>query len=336
MLDLRKINVRNLEREGLAAVLLLRLRERIQEPEQFRGEASAWMWIVDSELSARWDGLYADPKSGRVKTPAGVNGMWSKQQPELEKRAREAMEFLRQRGLVQQDPRQTHSREYVVPTEEGSSIRIDTEPPLLALPREADWIHKRYGPGVLHITGSTETGDESGGAVFWLRQRCFATCAHNVTDLKEWSIHHHDLRLTQEHLAPVQHPNEQCDIVILRPKTRAVDLLEIPPLPMWHESVEPGERGFAMGYPAISRRNAVLVICPATCVSTEGYADGLSYVTLAEEALEGGYSGGPLFNSRGYVVGVICQQTGDASQGGRGHGHALPVAYVEEVLAQGE
>ncbi|MFB3881904.1 MAG: trypsin-like peptidase domain-containing protein [Armatimonadota bacterium] len=331
MLDLNTIDVRALDTEGLAAVVLLMLRERIEGVGTTRGHPSSWPCIVSFYLSARWEGYRVDGRSGVVRTGTETHDGWQRHIRELDERALTAIELLRRQGLIQQDPRQTHAPTFVVPTEAGRDMRIDTEPPQLGIPRDARWVRDRYGAGVLHITGRVGTGDEAGGTVFWLEGGCFVTCAHNL-DLREWSVHHPELRLTEEHLEAVRHGDENCDAAVLRPRTPVVGRLGLVPIKPSEREVADGESGFAMGYPAIPGRQPVLMVANVTVVSTSDYRGQFRHLTFTG-ALAPGYSGGPVFDSRGYVIGINSEQTFDqAQQGMPGFGHAVPVEYLRELL----
>lgn len=333
MLDLRQIEVKGLDTEGLAAVILALLRERISGERPSRGEPSAWRAIVGFELSARWRGLYAEPGSGTVKMPGQVISGWDDNPPELVEAAQTAIEFLRHKGLIQQDPKQTHSSEFVVPTDTGCSIRVDTDPPMLALPRRAAWVQSRYASGVLQLTGMYAEGDVRSGTVFWTTARNFVTCAHNLA-LQDWSVHHPDLRLTSEHLASVRHPDESIDAACLHAKTKVVGGLEMEGLKLWHQPPRPGEKAFVMGYPAIGQRNPALIVKETTVADTEDYVKRVPYLTFPDQ-LAGGWSGGPVLNEAGYVIGIVAEQTAlEHGTGSTTFGHAVPLAAWCDMLQE--
>ena len=119
---------------------------------------------------------------------------------------------------------------------------------------------------------------------------------------------------------------------MLRPRIPIVAKLDLVPLRLSERDAPDGEQGIIMGYPAIPQRQSVLVAAGTTIANTSDYRGQVRYITFTG-AVSPGYSGGPVLDSRGYVIGVNCEQTFDQSgQGMPGFGHAVPVEYLRDLL----
>ena len=95
MFDPNMVDVRGLDEEGLAAVILVMLRERVDGTGTAIGHSSAWHHILSSYLAPRWYGYTVDPRSGCVTTPTEVHTGGQFTPPELMKRGVEAVPPLR-------------------------------------------------------------------------------------------------------------------------------------------------------------------------------------------------------------------------------------------------
>ena len=124
------------------------------------------------------------------------------------------------------------------------------------------------------------------------------------------------------------------DIAVLQVKARARALT---PLQLGNsDAVRVGDSVVAIGNPLGEDRSITLGIVSAlqrTIVSPNSYS--IDHVIQTDAALNHGNSGGPLLNTRGYVIGVTAQiQTAGGSDGNIGIGFAIPINTVRTVAAQ--
>jgi len=330
-MDLRSLRLQDLDTEGLAAVLLWILRRNCHERPGAGYPPFRWDSITVHELAPIW--LGKNVTDGFLRQDGATISYGGDRIPELESRALEAIELLRANALVKQDPEHPDDAGSVVPTKEGRSIRIECDPPSLALSRDASWVLAKYGSGILHLTGHTKEGDECGGTAFWARAGLFVTCAHNL-ELSDWTLHHAELRITAKHLEPHRHPNPDVDLAILEPKMGIVSKLDMASLRIWDDEVEDGETAFIVGYPKVPLREVRLAPTETRVFHTRHPQTGITYLTFSA-ALPGGSSGAPVFNRRGYVIGVATEETfnqpGVRNEPATVFGQATPIGYLHEI-----
>jgi len=330
-MDLRSLRLQDLDAEGLAAVLLWILRRNLKQ-----GCAGyvpfSWVAIVAFELAPLW--LGKDVERGIWRRGSVASMYAGNNVPALRQRALDAVELLRAKGLVTRHPEQSND-EFIVPTGEGWAIHIEIEddPPWLALVRDARWILEKYRSGIPHLTGRTKEGDEHGATAFWAKSQFFVTCAHNL-ELSDWALHHADLRMTAEDLEARRHP--KVDLAILVPRTSVITTLDMAALRFWDDKVEDGETAFILGYPKVYQRQPSLTPMTKIVSKTIDYAATTAFLSF-EGALPGGYSGGPMLNDRGCVIGVATEETfgqpGERGEPAVVFGHATPIGYLDEIDA---
>lgn len=334
-MNLRSLKLQDLDTEGLAAVLLWILRRNCRQRPPAGYPPFRWDQIADWELAPVW--LGKDVVDGFLRQGGATCSYGGDVIPELRRRVQGAVQLLRTNGLVEPDPERPDDAQSVVPTDEGRSIRIEIEDdgPWLALIRDARSIFEEFRSGILHLTGRMREGDERGATAFWTRRRFFVTCAHNLA-LLDWALHHADLKMTAEHLEARRHPDPNVDLAILVPKTTVISKLDMAALRIWDDEVGDGETVFILGYPGVSLREPSLALTETCVFHTRHPQTGIASLTFSS-ALPGGYSGGPLFNTRGCVVGIATEETFN-QPGARGEpavtfGHATPIGYLDEIDA---
>ncbi len=95
----------------------------------------------------------------------------------------------------------------------------------------------------------------------------------------------------------------------------------------WQESIEVGQTVFAIGNPLGLERS----LSQGVISTTQRNFDGLTYIQT-DAAVNPGNSGGPLFNTRGEVVGI----TNMGIAFGEGLNFAIPTRYVKDFLRNRE
>jgi serine protease Do len=95
----------------------------------------------------------------------------------------------------------------------------------------------------------------------------------------------------------------------------------------WQESIEVGQTVFAIGNPLGLERT----LSQGVISTTQRSFDGLTYIQT-DAAVNPGNSGGPLFNTRGEVVGI----TNMGIAFGEGLNFAIPARYVKDFLRNRE
>lgn len=95
----------------------------------------------------------------------------------------------------------------------------------------------------------------------------------------------------------------------------------------WQESIEVGQTVFAIGNPLGLERT----LSQGVISTTQRSFDGLTYIQT-DAAVNPGNSGGPLFNTRGEVVGI----TNMGILFGEGLNFAIPARYVKDFLRNRE
>ena len=123
-------------------------------------------------------------------------------------------------------------------------------------------------------------------------------------------------------------------MAILKPRTGVVSKPDMAALPIWDGQIDDGEAALILGYPAIPRRQTVLTPKTAAVCHMSDYAGRGTFLGF-NDRLEGGYSGGPVFNGVGYVVGVATEETFN-QPGSRGEpavafGQATLIKYIRDL-----
>lgn len=102
------------------------------------------------------------------------------------------------------------------------------------------------------------------------------------------------------------------------------------------EPLAPGEQVAALGYPSVPQRQPSLALMPGAVQSVQSTYDGELSTIVVSMDLAGGYSGGPVIDRGGRLVGIVVEQTFEAQSSPavpvQTFSHVLPVSYVRELL----
>ena len=108
------------------------------------------------------------------------------------------------------------------------------------------------------------------------------------------------------------------------------------PVNIRSQSGQAGEQVAALGFPAIPLRKAPIAIkigiIEAEALSYDGHDSSL----VVSCDISGGMSGGPVFDRRGEIVGMVMERTFTQTPGDAPdyvERHVVPARYLREVLA---
>jgi len=282
--------------DGIAAILLRVLRENLSGQSRVDYHPGSLIDILGYEFEPRWQGRKIQ---GGVELLPGMARHYvpHRAPPELSDIFRRAVEELRSGGLIRQD-REQRNENFVELTDEGSHAEILAG--IIHYPREATFWAKRYKGGVLLIEGRTAEGDICSGTAFLAQGSLLATCAH----VAEPAVH---LVIGQDRfpvIAKVKH--RVADLALL--EVRGADLSSIQPLPVRVMDVNPPEPVLLLGYPRVPRHHPT-VTAKETSVEAVSFDYDKKQLLRFADAVSGGMSGAPVLNRRGFVVGVVSENT---------------------------
>lgn len=239
----------------------------------------------------------------------------------------EAVNWLRKNGFVVRDHEQS-SDQFIEVTSDGAMVEVDPRTMLFVIPRKWPYWKSEYQAGVVHL-GLGKDGNESSGTAFVIGPNLFATCAHNcITDvfvfLGEDTIPATGIR---------QHPTADVAVFTMNPPITA-DLRVLPVRP---DLPSAGGDVAIMGFPAVPLRRTTLNISTGTVETVSTDFRGQTEFIQVSIATAGGYSGGPLLDECGRVLGIASERTfeavGEQSVPSRPFSQVVPAKYLLELLS---
>jgi S1-C subfamily serine protease len=161
-------------------------------------------------------------------------------------------------------------------------------------------IVRKYGRSVVLIR--TEIGSGTG---FVIGSKGFIlTCAHVVADAKELRVQYNAMAGGSEQSIEVSGTlkgfDAKNDLALLKIETTA----PLTPVHFAAAAVESGEDVTVIGNPGLGDKILNKTVTTGVVSSPERQLDGVPYIQLSA-AVNPGNSGGPMFNSRGEVIGVV-------------------------------
>jgi Trypsin-like peptidase domain len=195
------------------------------------------------------------------------------------------------------------------------------------------YLAQKYGPSVVHVIVNDAENDETGGTGFVVADfpGWIATAKHVVENTRIIGINNRKGERICGANPEVRYIADGPDVALIGcPAMEGVVPLRIE----WDiAEVHELDRVLALGYAPIARHEPVLVhtIGEISAIAKRQDADRPSLII--SRITEPGYSGGPVINHRGYVVGVVEQENQlNRKDGDRSiFRSATPALYLREV-----
>lgn len=321
-----KIDLKNATTEQVAAQLLTILRENISG----RVSVGYYQGCLESILQFEFApvALGLDVRGGVLCQPGGAFSSYGGDRgPEwLRKKYNEAVNWLRKNDYIVRDHTQRDDQ-FAEATAEGAAVEIDAGSMSFVIPRP--WKHwlSGYARGVF-LLSVVKGGREHTGTAFQIGPNLFATCEHNFVG--DVSIYVGEEAVPA--LAPKKHPSADVAVFSLdRPPGDG-----FPPLPVRNALPDPGDEVAILGFPVVPQRLPTLNFCAGMVESLPtDYKATLQYVQVSIPTA-GGYSGGPLIDAYGRVVGVVSERTfedvSEAKMPARPFSQVVPARYLAELI----
>ncbi len=108
------------------------------------------------------------------------------------------------------------------------------------------------------------------------------------------------------------------------------------PLPVHNAPPVPGDEVAIMGFPVVPQRQPTLNFCAGMVESLPTDYKAVKQFIQVSIPTAGGYSGGPLLDTCGRVIGVVSERTfedvGEARMPARPFSQVVPVRYLGELM----
>jgi hypothetical protein len=238
----------------------------------------------------------------------------------------DAVNWLRQQHYIVRDPTQT-SDQFAKVTQDGQTVEIDATSMLFVIPRQ--WTHWRmqYERGIFHA-GVRRGGDEFSGTAFLVRHNRLATCEHNFAGEVVVYIDGAAISVTEDK------KHQSADVAVFSLGQVVGSPMVV--LPLRHDLPAPGEDVAILGFPAVPLRQPTLNISVGAVESLPTNYKGDSQYIQVSIPTAGGYSGGPVIDQCGRVVGIVTERTFEAVKDpqvpSRPFSQVVPVGYLKELL----
>jgi S1-C subfamily serine protease len=244
----------------------------------------------------------------------------------LRKKYSDAVHWLRQKGYIVRDHTQ-RSDQFAEVTTDGQTALIDSATMLFVIPRQ--WTHWRaiYEKGVFHL-GVRKGGDEFSGTAFLIGPNRLATCEHNFAGDVLVYIDNAEIAARDEK------KHAATDVAVFSLGQSVSSPLVV--LPLRDDLPSPGEEVAILGFPAVPQRQPTLNISVGAVEALPTNYRGDSQFIQVSIQTAGGYSGGPVIDQCGRVIGVVTERTfeavKDADVPSRPFSQVVPVRYLKELL----
>lgn len=244
----------------------------------------------------------------------------------LRKNYSEAVNWLRRHHYIVRDHTQSDDQ-FAEVTADGAGVEIDTKSMSFIIARA--WKHWRaeYENGVF-LLGVKKNGQEFSGTAFLIGDNLFATCEHNFAG--EVVVYLGGTAV------PVDSPRKHAtaDVAVF-------SLAQIPgsgfrPLPIHTPLPAAGEEAAILGFPVVPQRLPTLNFCAGMIEALPTDYKATQQFIQVSIPTAGGYSGGPLIDTYGRVIGVVSERTfeavGDAAVPARPFSQVVPTRYLAELI----
>jgi len=188
------------------------------------------------------------------------------------------------------------------------------------------WLSK-YASGVF-LLSVKKGGREHAGTAFLIGPNLFATCEHNFVG--EVAVYVGDEAVPA--LPPKKHPAADVAVFSLERAPGG----GFTPLPVHTAPPEAGDEVAILGFPVVPLRQPTLNFCAGMVESLPtDYKATLQFIQVSIPTA-GGYSGGPLIDDCGRVVGVVSERTfedvGEARTPARPFSQIVSSRYLAELI----
>lgn len=164
------------------------------------------------------------------------------------------------------------------------------------------------------------------GTGFALKNNYIVTNYHVVDGAKTISVKGINGSFTKEYDAEVVASDKQNDLAILKVNGVTIPSSNIP-YSVKTNTAEVGEEVFVLGYPLTSTMGEEIKLTTGVVSSRSGFQGDVSlYQTTAP--IQPGNSGGPLFDSKGNVIGIVSAK----HRGAENVGYAIKASYLRNLM----
>ena len=174
--------------------------------------------------------------------------------------------------------------------------------------------------------GSSVGGMEWTGTGFALTNNYIVTNYHVVEDAKSIKIQGVNGNFTNKYNASVVATDKFNDLAILKVSGCTISSMEIPYSVKTFTS-EVGEEVFVLGYPLTSTMGDEIKLTTGVISSKTGFQGDVSQYQISAP-IQPGNSGGPLFDSKGNIVGIVSAK----HRGTENVGYAIKASYLRNLM----
>lgn len=168
---------------------------------------------------------------------------------------------------------------------------------------------------------------EWSGSGFAIGNGYIATNYHIANGAKRIMIVNNDEDATLRYNAQVVAYDDKNDLAILKIIDSKFEGIEDIPYAFNTSLADAGEDVFVLGYPMTSTMGEEIKLTTGVISSTKGYQDNKALYQISTP-IQPGNSGGPLFDSNGDIIGVVCAKHKDAENAG----YAVKMLYLDNLI----
>ena len=168
-----------------------------------------------------------------------------------------------------------------------------------------EYLYKLCAPGLVHITGTNDTGDAVAGTGFVVHPSYVITCSHVISDM---TVNHQQTFQDQQYVVKAEsvHKHPKVDLAVV-----GVDGPPLSPLKgAIFQSPAVAQTVYTLGYPKLPGLRDASVTMQKGAVTNESVTSFSGESLFLYSAIaRPGNSGGPVMSEDGYVVGLSIVDT---------------------------
>ena len=168
---------------------------------------------------------------------------------------------------------------------------------------------------------------EWSGTGFAIADGYIATNYHVTNGAKTINIKGINGDMKESYKGYVVASDKENDISIIRIVDKDFESLGTIPYTIGKTNTEVGDEIFVLGYPMTETMGEEIKLTDGIISATSGYK-GSEAMYQISAAVQPGNSGGPLFNSDGTVIGIVCAKHEDAENAN----YAIKVSYLYSLI----